>query len=159
MEDLVATVRVLGHRPEASGTDSVQALYWSLRRSGHQPLAWSAPDGYADVAAAWASPAGYLNRWNMHLNIVHGWYPRELNRPDDLLADIVGARPDTYRALIDAVARRLFGRTLRDEHTAAVAAFFDRTPASTLRSRDPAVGWLLPYLVGVLLDSPYFQVR
>ncbi|MDP9820157.1 DUF1800 domain-containing protein [Spirilliplanes yamanashiensis] len=157
-EDVCATVRALGHRPEPSGTASVQALYWSLEKAGQLPLAWAPPNGYPDTAAAWASPSGYLTRWNVHLNIVQGWYPKELVRPD-LFATLVGARPATYGGLVDAVAQRLFGRTLRAEHTEALTQFFGKTPASTLRSNHPAVGWLFPYLVGVMLDSPYFQVR
>jgi uncharacterized protein (DUF1800 family) len=158
-EDLAATVRILGYGPETEGTKGVQALYWSLQRAGHLPLAWAPPNGYPDVAAAWASPSGYLNRWNVHLNIIHGWYPKELVRPVVLFADLVGTPAATYGGLIDAVAQRLFGRILRGEHTAALTAFFGKTPADKLRGYDAAVGWLFPYLVGVMLDSPYFQVR
>jgi uncharacterized protein (DUF1800 family) len=164
-EDTIATVRILGHGPESvtsgnpTGTDGLEALYWTLQSAGQAPLAWAPPNGYPDVATAWASPSGYLRRWNTHLNLVHGWYPTQLARPESLKDAFLPTRPATYGGLIDAVANRLFQRPLRSEHTAALTGFFGKAPSDALRSRDPAVGWLFPYLVGVMLDSPYFQVR
>ncbi len=159
LEDIVATVRVLGYGPEPTGTKALEGLYWTLDAAGHKPLAWAPPNGYPDVAAAWASPSGYLVRWNAHLNIAAGWYPNQLVRPANLVEALVGPRPATYGALIDRLAERLVQRTLRPEHTTAIAGFFGRTPASSLRSRDSVLGWLFPYLISLVLNSPYFTVR
>jgi uncharacterized protein (DUF1800 family) len=165
LEDIVATVRILGYRPEVidsanpSGLAGLTALLWSVYDAGQGPMAWAPPNGYPDVAAAWASPSGHLQRWNNHVNIVAGWYPKQLVRPVSAVDDLVGPLPGTYQELIDKLAVRLFGCPMRPEHTAAVAAMFGKQPASTLRSRNSAVRGYFPYLVSVLLDSPYFTVR
>ena len=122
-------------------------------------MSWAPPNGYPDVAAAWASPGGMLARWNAHLHIVAGYRPKEFQRPDDLAAELVGALPATYGGLIDALARRLFGRTLPAAHTSALTAYFGKTPGTSLQPSDSAVGWRLPQLVALMLNSPYFAVR
>ena len=165
LEDVVATVRVLGYGPEQvtddnkTGVRAIQALYWMVDEAGQAPMAWAPPNGYPDVATAWASPSGHLIRWNAHLNITAGWWPNQLVRPANLAAELVGTLPTTYAGLIDALASRFFGRTLKAEHTAALATFCGKTPASPLKAGDAAVGWVLPYLVALMLNSPYFAVR
>jgi uncharacterized protein (DUF1800 family) len=159
LEDLVATVRILGYGPEPSGVQALQSLYWMVQVAGQAPLAWAPPNGYPDVAEAWASPSGQVIRWNWHLNIAAGWWPEELVRPASLVADLAGPLPTTYGALIDVLAERLLGRRLSAEHTEAVAAFYGRTAGSRLRSGDKAVGWAFPYLVALLLNSPSFALR
>jgi uncharacterized protein (DUF1800 family) len=159
LEDLAATVRILGYGPPAAGTKSYESLYLMARNAGQAPLSWGPPNGYPDVAAAWASPSGLLVRWNFHLSIAAGYWPADLPKPADLLTGMIGARPATYQALIDATARRLLGVTLGAGQTAALAAFYGKTPASRLRSDDPVVGWMYPYLMGMLLNSPNFALR
>ncbi|GAA2889562.1 hypothetical protein Acy02nite_58120 [Actinoplanes cyaneus] len=159
LEDLAATVRILGYGPPPSGTKTYESLYWMARNAGHAPLLWGPPNGYPDVAAAWASPSGLLVRWNFHLSIAAGNWPADLVRPADLLTGMIGARPATYGALIDATARRLLGVTLGGEQTAALASFYGKTPASPLKYNDPAVGWMYPYLMAMLLNAPNFALR
>ncbi|WP_436526623.1 DUF1800 domain-containing protein [Actinoplanes sp. HUAS TT8] len=159
LEDLAATVRILGYGPPPSGTKSYESLYWMARNAGQAPLGWSPPNGYPDVAAAWASPSGLLVRWNFHLSIAAGYWPADLVKPADLLAGTIGARPATYGALIDAGAKRLLGVTLGAEQTAALASFYGKTPASPLKSNDPAAGWMYPYLMAMLLNAPNFALR
>jgi uncharacterized protein (DUF1800 family) len=162
LEDLVATVRVLGYGPEQArtGTQGLQALYWLAAAAGQAPMAWAPPNGYPDVAAAWASPAGQLTRWNTHLNLAGGWWPTQLTRPVQVITDLVGPKlPATYGGLVDAVAMRLFSRTLHSAHTAAIAAYFDKKPTSPVGRTDSAVGWAFPYLIALMLDSPYFAIR
>jgi len=158
-EDLAATVRALGLGPEKSGVKALDALYNNLVNAGNAPFRWSPPNGFPDVAAAWASPSAFLMRCNSHLNLASGWYPRELTRPADLLKALVPVLPQTYGGLVDALARRLFGRTLPAAHTAALTAYFDKAPGSALGSADAAVGWKFPQLVALMLDSPYFAAR
>ncbi|GAA4592812.1 uncharacterized protein (DUF1800 family) [Actinoplanes octamycinicus] len=159
LEDLAATVRVLGYGPPPSGTKTFESLYWMARNAGQAPMYWGPPNGYPDVAAAWASPSGLLVRWNFHLSIAAGYWPADLVKPADLLTGMIGARPATYGALIDATAERLLGVRLGPDQTAALAAFYGKTPASQLKSNDPAVGWLYPYLMTMLLNSPNFALR
>ncbi|MGW4944795.1 DUF1800 domain-containing protein [Actinoplanes sp. NPDC004185] len=158
-EDIVATVRAVGYGPDATGTAGIESLYWLIGSLGQAPMSWAPPNGYPDVAAAWTSPGGMLARWNAHLHIVAGYRPKEFQRPADLTTDLVGALPATYGELIDALARRLFGRTLPAADTTALAGYFAKIPASPLKPADSAAGWRFPQLVALMLNSPYFAVR
>jgi len=158
-EDVVATVRAVGYGPDATGTAGIESLYWLIGSLGQAPMSWAPPNGYPDVATAWTSPGGLLARWNAHVHIVAGYRPKEFQRPADLAAALVGPLPTTYGALIDALARRLFGRTLPAAHRSALAAYFGKTVGTALRPSDPAAGWRLPQLVALMLNSPYFAVR
>ena len=157
-EDLAATVRALGLGPEASGVKALDALYNNLVNAGNAPFRWSPPNGYPDVAAAWASPSAFLMRCNSHLNLAAGWYPRQLSRPADLLTALVPVLPKTYGALVDALARRLVGTPLPAEHVAAVLSVAAKLPTSSLTSKESVAG-SLPYLIALVLDSPSFQLR
>ncbi|MBB2946165.1 uncharacterized protein (DUF1800 family) [Actinoplanes lutulentus] len=159
MEDLAATVRTLGYGPAPSGTKFLESLYWMAREAGHAPLGWAPPNGYPDVAAAWASPSGLLVRWNFHLSIAAGWWPDTLVRPANLATGMVGPLPATYGALITALGVRLTGMEPPAKHVAALAEFYGKTPASPLKATDPAAGWMFPYLMGMLLNSPSFALR
>ncbi len=159
MEDLAATVRILGYGPAPTGTKFLESLYWMARDAGHAPLNWGPPNGYPDVASAWASPSGLLVRWNFHLSIAAGWWPDTLVRPANLVTGMVGALPATYGALINALGVRLLGMAPPAKHVAALAEFYGKTPASPLKAGDPAAGWMFPYLMGMLLNSPSFALR
>jgi uncharacterized protein (DUF1800 family) len=159
-EDVIATVRTLGFAPDKSGIKGLQALYWISESAGQAPLAWAPPNGYPDVAAAWASPSGQVIRWNAHLNIAAGWWPSTLGRPASPIKEYAGSTlPATYGALIDAVATRLVGREPAPAHREALAAFYGKSPASPLKASDAAAGWAFPYLPALLLNSPYFSLR
>jgi uncharacterized protein (DUF1800 family) len=161
LEDLAATVRILGLRPDpGASTDGINALYWTLNTAGHAPMRWGQPDGYPDTATAWAAPTAFLTRFNAHLNLAAGWYPKQLTRPTSLLSSLVpGPLPGTHGALIDALARRLTGTPPPPTHTTALTAFVGKQPNSPLKPTDPAVNGRLPYLIALLLDSPNFQTR
>jgi uncharacterized protein (DUF1800 family) len=158
-EDLAATVRTLGLTPETTGVKALDALYNQLVNAGNAPLRWAPPNGYPDVAAAWASPSGFLMRCNSHLNLATGWYPRQLVRPANMLTALVPVRPTTYGSLVDALSRRLLGVTMLPEHVAAVLTVAGKTPTSVLTAADTSVTGSLPYLVALVLDSPNFQLR
>jgi uncharacterized protein (DUF1800 family) len=158
-EDMIATVRALGLGPEASGTKALDALYNSSVNAGNAPYRWSAPNGYPDVAAAWASPSSFLQRCNLHLNLATGWYPSQLTRPADLRKALVPVLPGTYGALVDALAVRLVGAKLPAAHTAAVLSVAGKVPTSSLSAADKSLAGSLPYLIALVLDSPSFQLR
>jgi uncharacterized protein (DUF1800 family) len=157
-EDLAATVRALGLGPETAGVKGLDALYNNLVNAGNAPFRWSPPNGFPDVAAAWASPSAFLMRCNSHLNLATGWYPKQLTRPADLLTSLVPVLPKTYGALVDALARRLVGTPLPADHVAAVLSVADKLPTSSLTSKESVAG-SLPYLIALVLDSPSFQLR
>ena len=158
-EDLIATVRALGLGPEASGVKALDALYNGLVNAGNAPYRWSPPNGFPDVAAAWASPSGFLMRCNNHLNLAAGWYPSQLTRPADLLRSLVPALPATYGALVDALAVRLIGAKLPATHTAAVLSVAGKLPTSPLTASDKSLAGHAPYLIATVLDAPSFQLR
>jgi uncharacterized protein (DUF1800 family) len=158
LEDLAATVRVLGIAPTADPAP-VRSLYNYLADMGHAPLRWAPPNGYPDVAAAWAAPSGLLIRWNAHLNLAAGWYPKQLTRPASTLAYLVPALPATHGALVDRLATRLVGQPLSPAHTAALLSFVGKSAASPLKATDQAVTGRLPHLIALVLDSPYFLYR
>ena len=159
LEDLTATVRALGLGIEKSGTKALDALYNHLVNSGNAPFRWAPPNGFPEVAAAWASPSAFLQRCNIHLNLAAGWYPSQLTRPADLLKSLVPVLPGTYGGLVDALATRLVGTPLPATHTAAVLSVAGKAPTSSLTSSDKQLAGSLPYLIALVLDSPAFQLR
>ncbi|MDQ1600371.1 MAG: hypothetical protein QOD68_1845 [Actinomycetota bacterium] len=157
-EDLVSTVRALGIRPPASGTEGVRQLYWMSGDLGQPPLGWHPPDGYPDAAAAWQSAGGTLARWNAHLGLAAGWWPNDLRHPG-LASRLRPAHPRTHGALVDAAAAGLGlprpTAAVRD----AICTFLSKSAGSALSADDQAMGWRLPYVFGLLLDSPAAAVR
>lgn len=159
-EDLIATVRLLGLGPDrGTGTTGLRNLYYMADNVGRAPFAWGPPNGFPDTAGAWASPSGLLGRWNNHMNLAAGWWPSQLTRPASLTAHLLPGVPATYGGLVDALTERLVGVRFAAPHRAALAAFFGKQPDSTLKSTDPAATSALPYLVALVLDSPYFAER
>jgi hypothetical protein len=57
------------------------------------------------------------------------------------------------------LAKRLVFRPLAAQHRAAVLDFLERSASDPLDRDDAAVDWRLPYVVALILDSPYFWVR
>jgi uncharacterized protein (DUF1800 family) len=157
-EDVAATLRILGYKPDKTGTQGIEALNWVSSDLGNAPLAWSPPDGYPDEAIAWQSAGTTLGRWNMHLSLAAHWWPTALVQPPlrKLLPDRL---PVTYGGLVDALAKRLVFRKLASNHRRAVLDFLGQDATDVLHSDDAAVGWRLPYLVALILDSPYHGIR
>ncbi|WP_229072662.1 DUF1800 domain-containing protein [Actinoplanes sp. DH11] len=158
-EDMIAAIRALGLGPEREGTKALDALYNAMVDAGNAPFRWAAPNGYPDIAAAWASPAAFVQRCNLHLNLATGWYPKQLNRPADLLKSLVPVLPATYGALVDALAVRLVGAKLPAAHTAAVLSVASKMPNTPLTGNDKSLAGAAPYLIALVLDAPSFQLR
>jgi uncharacterized protein (DUF1800 family) len=158
-EDVVATLRILGIKPDKHGTDGLQGLYWMIESLSHAPYAWTQPDGYPDVATSWTSAGGTLNSWNTHVSLAAHWWPKTLRLPDLKETVLPGHLPDTYGELVDAVAKKLVFRKLAPSHRDAVLTFLGKTGDSPVAKGDAAVTWRLPYLVALILDSPYFRIR
>ena len=156
-EDAVATLRILGVQPPASGTMPLRELTWSVAGLGQAPLRWPAPNGYRrggrvgrGARARW--PAGTPTSTRPAAGT-------EGPGPEPPSALLPATLPTTHGALVDALAARLLIAPLTAGQKAAVCAFVDATPAKALRSTDAALTWRLPYLVALLLDSPHFATR
>ncbi|MFD0482973.1 DUF1800 domain-containing protein [Kineococcus sp. GCM10028916] len=156
-EDYVATLRTLGTGMESSGTGGITKLFWHVLDQGHAPMAWGAPNGYPDVAAAWISPSGTLSRWNRHMDFAAGWYPPEL--PFAKAPDLLGDFPGTWGALVDALGVRLTGSPLTADEKAALLMYANRQPGAPVSRNDRWVQDNLRYVVALTLDGPTFTIR
>jgi len=158
MQDVVSTLRILGIEPGANdGDDGTGGLYWLIDGMSDAPLAWAMPNGYPDDAASWRSAGGTLNRWNAHLSLAAGWNG-DLKTPA-LRKLLPKQLPSTHGAVVQTLAQRLVFRTLAPTHRDAICAFLGKAASDPLTSGSEAVGWRLPYLVALILDSPYHGIR
>ncbi len=158
MQDVTSTIRALGIEADNSGNDGMYGLYWMLSELGDLPMAWSQPNGYADYTDAWRSAGGCVGRWNMHMSLAAHWWPDKLVLPP-LRRLLPNKLPSTHGKLIDALGKRLTFKALSDQHKDAVLGFIGRKASDPLSESDEAVDWRLPYLVALILDSPYHEVR
>jgi uncharacterized protein (DUF1800 family) len=154
LENLVATVRALGIAPGSDAAGAVEGLYWQAQSLGHAPLAWVPPNGYPDVAGAWDSAHAMLGAWNSHRALVQGWH-KGLAYPK--LEGLVGRRPATMGAYLDALAERLVFQSLGSRERAALLRFLDATEGT--RVRGASLGGRLGHLAPLLLDSVYHALR
>jgi hypothetical protein len=120
---------------------------------GQPPLAWSLPDGYPDVATSWSSSSATLGRWNAHMGLAAGWSASNLN-PKQLRHMLPANPPVTLGEVIDTMAVQLSISPLPTAHRSAIAGFLGRVPSSRIADDDEALGWRLPYIAALLLDSP-----
>ncbi|WP_380166113.1 DUF1800 family protein [Jannaschia sp. R86511] len=105
LERYLATVRLLAPAPTSDAHLAHDGLTWLL--PSQRPLSWSAPDGYPDVAAEWASAGVALSGLNTASELVKGWVPVTGKQ----FTDAVLATPARdVDAITDEVARRLLLR-------------------------------------------------
>jgi len=156
-EDLLASVRALGITVDpAGGTGAVADLCWALQDLGNAPLGWHPPNGYPDVAPAWAGAGTTLGRWNLHVALGQRWWKDGLSYPADTATYLLGTVPAARSALVQALCTVLLpGLDVSATHKAALVAFLG--PDGPLRDGD--VTWLFPILLALVLDSPYWSVR
>ena len=67
--------------------------------------------------------------------------------------------PSRYGDFVDVLAKRLVFRKLETPHRQAVLGFLGHQATDRLNSADEAVNWRLPYVVALILDSPYHGIR
>ncbi len=159
MEDMVATLRILGMKPDRQGTDGMRGLYWMLSDLGNAPLSWVPPNGYPDVADAWRSAGGTLGRWNMHMSLAAHWWPSELVLPGLRNNLLPNRLPRTHGGLVDALAKRLVFRELPPAHRRAVLDFLGVNASTPLHEDSGVLQWELASLVSLILDTPSFTSR
>ena len=161
LENIVSTVRVLSAAPGADVPTWLNDLHWMAQNAGQAAMGWPAPNGYPDVAAAWSGAGTTLATWNFHMN--QAWTASDPNttkvRYPALRSLLPATAPTTYGAYVDALSKRLIQVPLPSAKRDAVCAFLDKTATSTLSGTDAALGWRLPYVVALILDSPEFATR
>jgi uncharacterized protein (DUF1800 family) len=156
-EHLAATARAL-EVPLGEGTRGLVDLYRTLQPAGHLPLAWPEPDGYPDVAAAWRSPAAALEGLNGTTNLVHGWWPDKLALPGP--GKLLDERPDDRDATIEAVSRRVLGRSpQRAERRAAEALLSGTQLPASFRPGSWEQEETVALVATLLLSSPAHLTR
>jgi uncharacterized protein (DUF1800 family) len=128
MEQLVATSRVLGVKLGSSG-QGLRDLVYTLGGTGHPPLGWAMPNGYADVAAAWQSPAAALQGFNNTAAMVEGWWPTTMKLPGP--KKILISTPHTRSGVITAVAKKVLGRAPTGRESSAARTLLAGTKLPT----------------------------
>lgn len=113
-----------------------------------QPLfQWPPPDGYPDIASAWA--ANLLPRWNFAVALLHSEIPGATVPLDDLLA---AGGVTTVESALQLVAGLVYGRSLQPNELELFTADIGGQPIHNgegqLRLRD---------CIALMLASPEFQ--
>jgi hypothetical protein len=153
-ENLLATVRILGNRPNDTAK-ALNTLNWMTSVVGHRPLDWPSPDGYPDVAGAWRSSATLLTLWEFHRGFAQSWW--DGFAPLNCTTLYGSAKPRTSGEAVDALTRRLTGASFSAPHRLALQRFLGE-PATTPIAKS-MLRWLLPHLVPLILDGPHHALR
>jgi hypothetical protein len=126
-----------------------------MGKLGQPPFEWPLPNGYPDVAPAFASTASLLARWDLAQALANNQVANFLAYDADAL--IGTPVPNTVRALVDRLVLRLLCHPVRPATTAALV---DSTGLAANRVLDQAtVKALTPSLAALILSSPEAQVR
>ena len=155
LENVTASVRILGVVPEGDIEHSVEGLYNAATRAGHRPISWPAPNGYPDVHPAWRSAGNVVEIWNLHRALVGDWEDG-LTRPDPV--GILEGRPaGNVGEYVDSLCARLCFQAFQPAHRDALVAFLGGDPAAPIGrfvDNNEALG-----AIALVLDSPYFSLR
>lgn len=155
LEDVVSTARALDLPFGPQAAKGLEAAYWQLNTLGQPPLAWPSPNGYPDVAPAWASAGQMLERWSAHRALAHGWW--EGLKHSKLPAELRPRKGDTYRAWFDRLGVRLIGQQPNARQREALTKFVGAKPTS--RVDHGRMDWQAGHVIALLLDSPQFLAR
>ena len=111
---------------------------------GQVPFTWQPHNGFPDVAAYWSTTSGLLERWNFGLLLANG-------QIDGLKTDIKSLTKDAGSAqdVVDTLSIRFLGQVLPEK---ARSILIDYLSSGNLDNDIPSVA-------GLILGSPYFQVR
>ena len=165
LETAFSAIRALDARLERPTDD----LTWMLSRMGQPMFEHIAPNGYADVRAAWSSTVSVLTRWQFTAMLAHGWITEWNEKDPDnsrplFTFDLIGPSPEsrTPRALAEAWPTRLLGRPLQDAEVAQDLARF--VAGEYYGLDDPILDdeyllWRLPGMINLVFMSPDFLLR
>jgi uncharacterized protein (DUF1800 family) len=129
-------------------------LVW-MNKLGQVPFEWPLPDGYPDVAPAFASSGSLLARWDLAQALANNQVPDFLSY--DANALIGTPLPTTVQGLVDRLVVRLLCHPVR---AATTSALVESTGLSARAAVDQAKAQaLLPSLAALILSSPEAQVR
>ena len=152
----IAALRRLGITP-GDGIDGWEDMTWITDGLGQSPFGAPYPTGWPDAPQAWTSPVSTLNRWNATLGLADSG--SNVDQPDLLEYVFAGTLPATYGEAIDRIGLQLFGLQPAASHKQALLAFLGKSANSSANANSAIYGWRLPYVVALLLDSPYLLAR
>jgi hypothetical protein len=130
-------------------------LTW-MGKLGQVPFEWPLPNGYPDVAPAFASTGSLLARWDLAQALANNQLGGNFLSYD--VPTLIGTPvPTTVKALVDRLVLKLLCHPVRSTTTAALV---ESTGLSARASIDQAKGQALaPALAALILSSPEAQVR
>ena len=158
IDDLVATVRVLGSvagQPTTSDSfaNSLQWVHGGLRL-----YSWPRPDGAPETDSEWTSAVRMLRSFRMHWNLSGGYYPSKDVTHRAGRTRIPQARM-TFDLYVDHLCRSLLGRRSTARFLQAACVATGLTPGTVITRRHAVATWLFPHVATVLLDSPDHMTR
>jgi uncharacterized protein (DUF1800 family) len=158
-EDLIAAIRVLRIGPSKYDIAGIQSLKWTANAMGQMPMAWAPPNGYPDVASAWAATSTTLGKWNAHVALAGQWQSDLQYTP--LLNLLPASLPAncTYGHLIKLLAAALNLPALNGTQVTAIATFLGKKTTDVVQSTDPVLSWRLADTVTLLLNSSHQAER
>jgi uncharacterized protein (DUF1800 family) len=143
LEFFISVLRVTGAEIDPQ-RGRLRDLTTALKMLGQVPYQWSPPNGYPDFSAWWLTTSGMLNRWNFAMHATTGGLRgmsiplRSLLRTADSPADVV-----------DVLSLEFLGSPLPPDARDILVAFVS----------DGNLDETVPAAAGLILGSPYFQVR
>ena len=84
-----------------------------------------------------------------------------LEVPESWVRRLLGSKlPKTWGAVVDTLAKRLVYRPLSTAHRRAVLDFIGKASGDNVSEDDQWLqDWRFPYLIALILDSPYHGTR
>ncbi len=143
LEFFLSALRATGARVNELNRGSRQ-IQEHLRTMGQIPFTWSPPNGYPDVAGYWFTTSGLLQRWNFGSLLVSN----QVRGLEVNLKDLTREAAST-EDIVDLLSLRFLGQVLPEPARDILVDFAMRA--------DPDQD--LPSIAGLILGSPYFQVR
>lgn len=125
-----------------------------------KPFAWQPPNGYPDIAEAWASPNSMLARWNVAMLLTHavhtgaeeGWGMRSN------LDGLIG-QPRTVGELVTQVATHIFGEPLSNTQLKTFINYASDGQGASHPVDNHLFSRKYASLFGLMLASPLYQWR
>ena len=158
VEDLVATMRVLGVRPQAPTRRSDYAWMLPWLHGSVQVHQWPMPDGAPEDSASWSTTSRLLSSFHMHWSQAAGWWPVDgvsYRSPKRW----VPRKPLRLDAYVDHLSRTFFGTPAPDWLVTTAVHATGLPKDHVVSRRHEVASWLGVRLIGALLDTPLHMTR
>ena len=143
LEFFISVLRVTGAEIN-SQRGRLRDLTTALKLLGQVPFQWSPPNGYPDFAGWWLTTSGMLNRWNFAMLTTTGGL-RNVTVPFSRLTSAADSPADE----VDVLSLAFLGEPLPTDARDILVSYVS----------DGNLDETVPAVAGLILGSPYFQVR